>query len=411
MISENEFDVIIVGAGPGGSSAALYLTKAGKKVLLLDKATFPRDKICGDALSGKTIGILRELGLEEQIKKTKHGMVNGITLSSPKGEVMKLPFSKEGRQVRVQGYVVRRHDADFVFFSAAKKAATKTIEGFTVTDIILEDSFVKGVKGKGSDGKEMEFRAPVTIGADGAYSVVARRLAIVKHPDEHMCAATRAYFDNVEGLNDTIEIHFIKDLMPGYFWVFPIDGKNANVGLGMVVKDLKKKGYNLQEKTLEVIKNHPMFKERFKDSKLVGNVMSWQLPFGSKHQQLHGNGYVLIGDAAALVDPFSGEGVGNALLSGKIAADVISRGIDNKNVSAEVLAEYKDKLWATVDHELQTSYNMQKMGRNQFILNLVIHKAATKPKVRDAIVGMLENDEAKKDLVTPLGLLKLMFFN
>lgn len=410
-MAKNEFDVIVVGGGPSGSSTTAFLSKAGKKVLLLDKATFPRDKICGDALSGKTISVLKELGLIDKIAKLKYGGVNGIILTSPKGEKMQLPFTKGKKQIRPTGYVVRRKDADNVFFQNAKKLATQTIEGFNVTDVIKEKDFVTGVKGKDSKGKEHIFKAKVVVAADGAYSNLLRKLNIEKHPDNHMCTATRAYFKNVEGLTDNIEIHFIKDLMPGYFWVFPLDGKNANVGLGMVVKDLKKTNYDLRKKTMEVVQNHPLFKERFKDAKLVDNVMTWQLPFGSKQQQIHGNGFVLVGDAAALIDPFSGEGVGNALLSGKIAAKNIVKAIDKKDVSKEGLEDYKTELWGIINNELQTSYTMQKMGRNQFILNLVVHKAATKPKVRDALVGMLANEEAKKDLVTIPGLLKLMFFN
>lgn len=409
MVKE-EFDVIVVGGGPGGSSTTAFLSKAGKKVLLLDKATFPRDKICGDALSGKTISVLNELGLTNKIAKQKHGKIHGIILSSPKGEEMRLPFTKGGKNVRPTGYVVRRQDADNVFFQNAKKLAAKTIEGFIVTDVIKENEQVVGVKGIGPDKKEKEFKGKVIVGADGAYSTLVRKLNVEKHDDNHMCTATRAYFKNVEGLTDNIEIHFIKDLMPGYFWVFPIDGKNANVGLGMVVKDLKKKNYDLRKKTIEVINQHPLFKERFKNAKLEDNVMTWQLPFGSKQQQVHGNGFVLVGDAAALIDPFSGEGVGNALLSGKIASKNILNAFKKKDFSAKGLEPYKNELWKTIDNELQTSYTMQKIGRIQFVLNMVIHKAATKPKVKDALVGMLANETAKKDLVTIPGLIKLMFF-
>lgn len=409
--AENVFDVIVVGAGPAGSSATAYLSKAGKKVLLLDKAHFPRDKVCGDALSGKTIKILRELGLEDEMAKQPHGRVNGIILSSPKGIDFRLPFTKGDHPVRPAGYVVRRKDSDVVFFNHAKKVAARTIEGFTVDDVISENGFVVGVKGRDEHQKEHEFRAKVVVGADGAYSLILRKLGIARNPDNHQCAATRAYYDNVEGLTDCIEIHFIKEVLPGYFWIFPIDGKHANVGLGMIVSDVKKQKKDLRKLTVDVVLNHPKFKERFKNSKLEGAVMSWQLPFGSKKQKLHGDGFVLVGDAAALVDPFSGEGVGNALLSGKLAAETIVKALEANDFSAKFLAEYDTNLWKHVENELKTSYMMQKVGKIQPILNLVIKKAATKPKVRDAIVGMLENEEAKKDLVTAPGLIKLLFFS
>lgn len=406
---DDSFDVIIVGGGPGGSSAASFLSMGGAKVLLVDKATFPRDKICGDAHSGKTIKVLRELGINTKLPTVPHAKVRGIILSSPKGEVLDLPFSREGEDVREPGYVIRRKDGDNLFFQHAKKLSAKTIEGFTVTDVIQENGRPTGIKGKLPSGDEKTFTAKFIIGADGANSVVVSKLGIKRHDENHTCAALRAYYDNVEGLTDRIEIHFVKESMPGYFWIFPIDGKHANVGIGMVSRDIKAQNVNLQQVMLDLLANNSLFKERFKNAKLVSPIQGWKLPFGSKHQQVHGNGFLLVGDAASLIDPFSGEGIGNALTSGQIAAQVGLEALKANNFSKEFFDTYEQKLWKELDAELQTSYNMQKLGRNQFVLNLVIHKAATKPKVKDAIVGMLGNEDSRKDLVTPLGLLKLMF--
>lgn len=409
-LDSKTFDVIVVGGGPGGSSTAAFLSKAGAKVLLVDKATFPRDKICGDAISGKSIKVIRQLGLLEKLPHVRHGKVRGVLLSSPKGEVLDLPFASETGPVREAGYVIRRQDVDNLFFQNAKSQVAKTIEGFSVTDVVQENGTAVGIKGKLPTGEETEFRAKLIVGADGANSVVANKLGVKRHDDNHMCAAMRAYYTNVEGLTDRIEIHFIKECMPGYFWIFPIDGKNANVGIGMLNKDIKKNNVNLQKVMLDAIQNNELFKDRFKNAKLDGPIAGWRLPFGSKHQQVHGNGFVLVGDAASLIDPFSGEGVGNALTSGRIASDVIEKALRENKFDAAFLQEYETNLWKELDAELQTSYSMQRLGRNEFLLNMVIHKAATKPKVKDAIVGMLGNEESKKDLVTPMGLIKLMFF-
>lgn len=403
------FDVIIVGGGPGGSSAASFLSMGGAKVLLVDKATFPRDKICGDAHSGKTIKVLRELGINNQLPKVPHAKVRGIILSSPKGEVLDLPFARAGEEVREPGYVIRRKDGDNLFFQHAKKLSTQTIEGFTVTDVIQENGRPTGIVGKMPNGESKTFTAKFIIGADGANSLVVTKLGVKRLDENHTCAALRAYYDNVEGLTDRIEIHFVKESMPGYFWIFPIDGKNANVGIGMVSRDIKAKSVNLQQVMLDLIAKNPLFTERFKNAKLVSPIQGWKLPFGSKHQQVHGDGFLLVGDAASLIDPFSGEGIGNALTSGQIAAKVGLEALKANNFSKEFFNAYEERLWKELDAELQTSYNMQKLGRNQFILNLVIHKAATKPKVKDAIVGMLGNENTRQDLVTPLGLIKLMF--
>ena len=132
------------------------------------------------------------------------------------------------------------------------------------------------------------------------------------------------------------------------------------------------------------------------------------MPLGSTHRKNHGNGWVLIGDAASLIDPFSGEGVGNAMTSGKIAAKHIARALKENDISEANLSLYDKELWETIGPELRTSYNLQKLGRSKLLLNIVIDKAATKPKVREAISGMLANEEAKTQLISPLGLIKLM---
>ena len=128
----------------------------------------------------------------------------------------------------------------------------------------------------------------------------------------------------------------------------------------------------------------------------------------SHHRKNHGNGWVLVGDAASLIDPFSGEGVGNALTSGKFAAKHIARALKEGNFSEQNFDAYDKELWDTIGPEIKTSYNLQKLGSKKWLLNLVIDKAAKKPKVRAAISGMLANEEAKKETISPVGLLKLL---
>jgi menaquinone-9 beta-reductase len=409
-MKNEKFDVIVVGAGLGGCSSTIFLEQKGAKVLLLEKQKFPRDKICGDALSGKSMKILRELKLKDKLKKLKHGKIRGTLLSSPNGDILDLGFADGKGKSRDIGYVVKRKDFDNLIFKKAKKIATKTLQGFTVNRVLQEEGKVIGVEGIDQKGKKREFFAKLIIGADGAYSRIVKELDITPQPEKHRCTAYRAYYDNVEGLTDRIEIHFIKGVIPGYLWIFPIDGKNANVGIGMVDTQLNKRKIDLRKLMEDTLRKHSMFKERFKKAKQVSPITKWALPFGSKHQQIHGNGFLLVGDAAALIDPFSGEGMGNALYSGKIAAEVSLDALKKKNFDEKFLQQYPDKIWKELDNELQTSYTMQRLGRFTPLLNLIIHKAATKPEVKDAIVGMLSNEEAKKDLVTIPGLIKLLIF-
>ncbi len=401
-----EFDVIVLGGGPSGSSTTIWLSKAGKKVLLLDRAKFPRDKTCGDGISGRSVSILGELGVLDDVRKAEHMDMYGVTFSSPKGTVVPISSGKPSNGVP-PGFVCRREVFDNVLFQNAKKLATKTIEGFIATAILQEGGKVVGLKGM-LNGKETEFRANVFVGADGAGGISARQLGALNQDEIHQCAAVRCYYDNVDGMSDQIELHFVKESLPGYFWIFPLPNKRANVGIGMVVKNMKDKKVNLQKVMFDIIENNPMFKARFTQAKRSSDVKSWLLPLGSLRPKNYGNGYVLVGDASSLIDPFSGEGIGNALSSGKYAAKAIVDAFAANDFSEQKLSIYNKLLYEEVGDELDTNFKMQKMANNTWLLNMMIDKADRSPLVKSAISDALINPDNHKKLMDPLFILRVL---
>lgn len=410
-IPSKSFDVIIVGGGPGGSTTAALLSKRGRKVLLLEKARFPRDKTCGDAISGKSVSVLKELGLTDAVEKAPHAIVTGVTFSSPNGSLAEIPFHvKEG--YRSSGYVCRREVYDNLLFQNAKAQPNiTTIEQFQVDELLMDGKRVAGVAGTNLTTKEkMEFRAPVTVGADGANSVVARKLGLGEIDPKHHCTALRMYYKGVKGMTNNIEIHFVPELMPGYFWIFPLENGLANVGSGMVTSDMKTRGTNLREATFKAIHDNPMFKERFAGAEMVGDVKGWTLPFGSTHRKNHGDGFVLVGDAASLIDPFSGEGIGNAMTSGSFAAKAIDAALTTNDTTEQFFKKnYDEPLWKSIGSELKSSYNMQRVGRIEPLLNYVVRKAERSPQAREMISSTLANPEARGAYESPLFYLKLLF--
>lgn len=410
-IMADNFDAIVVGGGPGGSSAAFFLAKKyNRKVLLLEKETFPRDKPCGDAVSGKSMSVLADMGVLQEVEEIDHYKTHGVILSSPKGTIVEIPFKTEDVNRASYGYVSKRYVHDNFIFKQAKKQKNVTVkEAYKVTDLIREGTMVIGVKATDTKKKkEYEFFAPVVIGADGANGIVAGKLGVGGLDEKHNVVAIRAYYDNIKDLKPAIEIHFVKSLMPGYFWIFPVSDTEANVGVGMLLGDMKKNRVNLQKEMLETISSHPLFKERFGESKLVSEIRGWNLPLGSKIRPCAGDGYVLVGDAASLIDPFSGEGVGNALYSGRLAAEIINKAFEKNDFSKTVLCEYEGRLHDELDDELKLSYHLQRLGSHESLLNWVIEKAATKKEIRDTISGMLVNTKAKKGLANPLFYVKLL---
>ncbi|MFH0885246.1 MAG: NAD(P)/FAD-dependent oxidoreductase [Candidatus Micrarchaeota archaeon] len=409
------YDAIVVGAGPSGCSCALFLARAGRRILLLDKAVFPREKVCGDAFSGKSIGIARELGLLDSLPSLPHGIVRGLTMVSPTGKKVNVPFPN-AKGMEFAGYTIERRLVDNLFFQAAlaEKGIT-TIQGFAVDGLERTgDGAVCGVSGhrQSKDGKvPSRFNAKIVVGADGSASTVNRLLHMKSPPMEHVYSAVRGYWSGISGLDDSIELYFIDGVLPGYLWIFPMANGMANVGLGILSSDLKNRKHPTVTLT-EAVAKHPSIAPRFANARLEGKIGGWAIPNGSYKKQNTGEGWVLIGDAASLVDPFSGEGVGNALTSGKYAAMAINSALDAHNndtyLPASSLKAYEEKVAAHLRPEMMNSYRIQRLSRIRFLLNLFIGKAADKPDVRQMLVDMLGSTEEKKKVVSPTFYLKLL---
>ncbi len=397
MNQAHVYDAIVIGAGPAGSIAAMFLAKAGKDVLLVDKARFPRDKICGDAQGRKAAEIMKELGIYEGYTKLPGQKIYGITLSSPNGTVVKIDV--EQRDKPAPGYVHKRMVFDNYLFECAEKVTQFRV--FAVNDILIENGKAAGIIGTNEEDKQETIRAKILLAADGAHSIVARKFNLAKNPSQHFIAATRAYYKNVKALDDRIEIHLIKSLIPGYFWIFPLPDGEANVGLGMIIKDMSDKKVNLVEAQIREIESNPLFKERFKDAKLEGEIKGWNLPIASYHRKCYGPGFLLLGDAASLIDPLSGEGVGNAMISGKVAAMVVAEALDKNDVSEKFMKKYDNDLWDIIGPEIKANYRLQKLGKMfPHLIDKLIVKASKDESFRKKLEEKLPYTGGRKDMGT-----------
>jgi len=391
------FDVIVVGSGPSGSVAAMYLARElGKeRVLVVDKASFPRDKICGDAQGRKAAAIMKELGIYEGYVQLPGQKIYGITLSSPNGTTVHLDVAS--RSEPAPGYVHKRMIFDNFLAKNAKERATFRV--FNVTDLIIEDSTVRGIIGTNERGEKEEIRAKIVLAADGANSIVAQKFGMNKNPPEHFIVATRQYYKGVTGLTDRIEIHMVKSLIPGYFWIFPLPNGEANVGLGMIVKDMQSKKVNLKEATLREIKENPLFKDRFKDAQPLEDVKGWNLPVASYHRKCYGNGFLLLGDAASLIDPLSGEGIGNAMISGKIAAQVSAEALEEKDFTEGFMKKYDEQLWDSIGQEIKANYRLQVIGKKfPFMIDRLLVKASKDEAFRRKVEQLLPYTGGRKEI-------------
>jgi len=407
----HDVDVVIVGAGPAGCTAAVYARRLGLKVALLEARSVPKDKICGDAVAGKCIPILRELGLLEAVVAAPHGYSQGVVFSSPKGDTVHITFNPPGAKQRTDGYVVRRKVFDEILFRKVQEDLPPEMIRlqFKVAGLERTEGRVTGVRGTqyGTETEEL-YRAKVVIGCDGYRSIVSRETGAFERDPMHWCSALRQYWEGVEGLTEAIEVHFVEDIIPGYFWIFPLEDGKANVGLGMLDHDIKARDVDLRALMAKAIEN-PLFKQRFANAKPLERPVQWELPLGSKRRKMFGDGWLLAGDAAGLIDPFTGEGVGAAMHSGKMAAHAAKEAIDAGDLSEAFLKRYDDRFWAYLGPELMLSHKLQQIGRRKWLLNWVLGKASRSEYVREQISGMLANVIPKKTLASPLFYLKVLF--
>lgn len=404
-----EYDLVIVGGGPAGATAALHARKLGLEVLILDKERFPRDKVCGDALSGKAVTALRDLGLLQEVRDLPGAFIRRVTFGSPDHTETVIHLDRSSRQDLMMGFVIRRQIFDQFLVGRAREAGAAWEEGFHVGDLEWEGERVCGVRGKRqTDGTEAVYRGRVILGADGFGSIVSRKAGLYRHDPGHWVVALRCYYQNVGGMTDQIELHFVDEVLPGYFWIFPMEDGRANVGIGMRHDYLKRRRVDLRA-ALDAAIRSPHFRDRFADARPLEEPVGWNLPLGSRRRKAYGHGFLLVGDAAGLIDPFTGEGIGNAMFSARLAVETAHEAISAGDLSEGFLKRYDDRLWEALGDELATSYRMQQLGRVKGLLNFVIRKASRSQAISDVICGMIANEVPRKQLANPLFYLRLLF--
>jgi geranylgeranyl reductase family protein len=408
MMEIKKFDVVIVGAGPAGCAAAHMLSGNDLRIALLDKDVFPRDKICGDAF-GADVTKQLHLMSGELVKKLEEFpnkiASNGVRFFTPGNAMLDIKFTipedKYGG-----GFVARRFDFDNFFFIETAKLADVTIfQKQQVKEVII---YADKISVQTAD---TFFEAPVALGADGAQSILNKKLTENKIEKNHYCAGLRQYYANVKGFHeeDHIELHFYKDILPGYFWVFPLPGNQANVGMGMLSEIVSKKKMNLKEEMEKLIRNHPNLKDRFKDAVPLETVRGYGLPLGSKKRSLSGDRFLLLGDAAGLIDPFTGEGIANAIRSGRIAAAHVLKAMQHGAFDAKFNKQYDKEIYHKMWNEFRFGHSMQKLFRHPAIINFVVKKANKNKSVQLLLSSMLNNIDMKKELVKPSFYFRLFF--
>lgn len=393
------YDILIVGAGPAGCSSAIRLANVGLRVALLDKATFPRDKICGDALS---VDVLNQLPmLSQSMSQAFETCADkipsyGVSIFSPGNHQLHIPFIYKGE--KTSGYICQRLHFDNLLFEQVKQhSSIHTYEhcqvkraAYTSDEVILHTNLG-------------EFQGKIVIGADGAQSVIGKQLGYIPVDRKHYSAGIRVYYEGVSNFHaeNFIELYFFRQILPGYLWVFPLAGNKANVGIGMLASVVAAKKLNLKDILQHLLSTHPLLKERFKNAKPLETPKGFGLPLGSKKRSLSGERFLLAGDAASLIDPFTGEGIGNAIRSGRVAAEHIIACFTNNNFSASFNKQYDHEIYRRMWKELRISRSLQNLCQYPWLFDFLVKKANNNPYLQRFFTQALADADTKRLLTQP----------
>jgi geranylgeranyl reductase family protein len=333
-------EVIVVGAGPAGSVAAAALARAGRDVVLLDRAQFPRDKICGDGVPHEVISTLRSMGLGPKIDAAGFYPVRNLRLVSPNGSTFdaRLKQSPDGVS---ESSVVPRLKFDAVLWEHACASGVR-FDVAQVTAPLLENGQVVGVRLRQNGSGERELRAPLVIAADGSTSTLARALVPKRPDDMHRAVALRAYVEGLDLNEHMVEFYLYREILPGYSWIFPTEGGLANVGTGMRLDTFRKVKGDLR-RLLDQFLAMPAIAARAHHAH-VRSVETWQLNLGSQPFSRVAPGALLIGDAGWFIDPITGGGINNGIITARLAVETAIEALTERDFSARFLARY-DERW------------------------------------------------------------------
>ena len=399
--------ITILGAGPGGASAALKLNKLGIDVVLIDKAQFPREKICGDGISHRVVDIMKRWlypELYERFCAEKNIQLDswGLRVEGTRDNSFDIGYRAafDIEQDSPPGFICKRVWFDnFLVEEVRRSPHIKFFENTEITQFEKRGDvwFLSDKSG------EFQVETSLLIVADGAQSRFARKIGGISIDPKHYMASVKAYYKNISGFTreHLLEFYFLDSFLPGYFWIFPLPNGEANVGIAIVSDTVQKRKLNLPDCLQEVI-DSKKFRERFSNAERVGSVHGFGLPLASKKRHLSGDAYMLVGDAASLIDPLTGEGIANAMLSGCTAAEQAAVCVRENNFSAAKLKDYDTRMYRMRGQEFKMSYWFQRQFKKQWFFNTLVWVVSKNKQLARTFAYVFNDVNLSKQVKSPI---------
>ncbi|MEX0663761.1 MAG: geranylgeranyl reductase family protein [Acidimicrobiia bacterium] len=377
-------DILVVGAGPAGAAAALTARARGLDVLVVDKASFPRDKTCGDGLTASALRRLEELGVDAPALPG-YESVRETVLVSPSGRHVHLPLPGVGDH----SAVVPRAELDAALVQRVRACGVEVRESSALTAMQDHDDAMRAELG---DGTTVD--ASFVIAADGHWSAVRRLRDARPHNDFGTWHAVRQYFRGVDDRKQWVL--FERDLLPGYAWVFPLANGRANVGFG-VLRDEGRSGKELAALWRDVIERPAVREVIGPTAEAEGRYRAWPIPTSYAPSRLTDGRVLYAGDAASVVDPMTGEGIAQALETGMLAIEAL---LYHREPGA-VAARYQRAVDRSIGRDLRFSNALQRVLRSPFGARAAIRAAGLTPWTRRNFARWMFEDYPRAVVLTP----------
>jgi geranylgeranyl reductase family protein len=375
------YDLVVVGAGPGGSATAHYASKAGIETLLLDRQEFPRDKPCGDGLMPHAASEVSLMGLGDWLDEPQHGRFTGFSIYTHTAFLRQgVPPSLNGPR----GYVAKREETDAKLLERTIGAGAQFRAGVRATKLLRSPTgTVTGLEAT-SGGEDLVFQAPLVVAADGVGGFAASGMKAHQN-----AVARRQYFRGVEGpYRQDLHVFITKDMNErgaGYGWVFYLGDGRANVGAGVSTKALARTGRNLKD-FYDRFLEEPQLVEWLAGAEPEGPAKSWSLKMGMWGAKRYAQGLLMVGDAGSMVHPISGEGVGYAIESGRLAASWAHEAHTRRDFSGSTLSGYERQLLKKRAREHLSGHALVNLVPNLELLEPLFKACEKDPEARRTLV-------------------------
>jgi geranylgeranyl reductase family protein len=379
-------DVVVVGAGPAGAAVAILLAEAGWHVALLDKAGFPRPKICGEYLSPEASRILDRLGALKTVDQAGAQPLRGMRIVAPDGTALDgaYPTSGPWRGYRDHALAIPREALDRILVERAKSLPVEVRERHRVTGLVRDSGHVAGVTAQDEDGRKLEIRARLVVGADGRSSVVAASLGLVRpHPFRRM--ALIQHVAGLEGLGDRGEIYIDP---PDYAILNPVAPGLVNLGLVVPLAHAAPWSGRLETFFRARLKQLRHLAPRLAGMEPAGRLMAMG-PLAYRVGEPRVGGVLLAGDAAGFYDPFTGEGLFTALRSAELLAETAHAALTRGDLSARALAPYARARRREFAAKARVTRGIQLLIARRGPANLVARALARRPALLGVLMGVI----------------------